>query len=139
MSLTPVHAQLLQVWSTCRTSGPLSVSVVKQHSQHTIGVEFSSRLVKLGEKRIKLQVPFLVKRFSDFAHNTLCEALGYCRTREVQVSRTTAGRLFPILTSSSQVRHQELLQGRSGCHSSLRHNKVSRHCRCITGHSPHPI
>ena len=29
---------------------------VKQHSQHTIGVEFSSRLVKLGEKRIKLQV-----------------------------------------------------------------------------------
>ncbi|KAM6498085.1 P-loop containing nucleoside triphosphate hydrolase protein [Amanita muscaria] len=30
--------------------------VVKQHSQHTIGVEFSSRTVKLGEKRIKLQL-----------------------------------------------------------------------------------
>lgn len=30
--------------------------VVKAHSQHTIGVEFSSRTVKLGEKRIKLQV-----------------------------------------------------------------------------------
>jgi hypothetical protein len=29
---------------------------VKDHSQHTIGVEFSSRTVKLGEKRIKLQV-----------------------------------------------------------------------------------
>ena len=29
---------------------------VKEHSQHTIGVEFSSRTVKLGEKRIKLQV-----------------------------------------------------------------------------------
>jgi hypothetical protein len=28
----------------------------KAHSQHTIGVEFSSRTVKLGEKRIKLQV-----------------------------------------------------------------------------------
>jgi hypothetical protein len=29
---------------------------VKDYSQHTIGVEFSSRTVKLGEKRIKLQV-----------------------------------------------------------------------------------
>ncbi|OBZ79149.1 Ras-related protein Rab-4B [Grifola frondosa] len=28
----------------------------KEHSQHTIGVEFSSRTVKLGEKRIKLQL-----------------------------------------------------------------------------------
>jgi len=28
----------------------------KDHSQHTIGVEFSSRTVKLGEKRIKLQL-----------------------------------------------------------------------------------
>lgn len=30
--------------------------VVKEHSQHTIGVEFSSRTVKIGEKKIKLQV-----------------------------------------------------------------------------------
>jgi GTPase SAR1 family protein len=30
--------------------------VDKAHSQHTIGVEFSSRTIKLGEKRIKLQV-----------------------------------------------------------------------------------
>ncbi|KAK7058990.1 hypothetical protein VNI00_001614 [Paramarasmius palmivorus] len=29
---------------------------VKDHSQHTIGVEFSSRTIKLGEKRIKLQL-----------------------------------------------------------------------------------
>ena len=29
---------------------------VKDHSQHTIGVEFSSRTIRLGEKRIKLQV-----------------------------------------------------------------------------------
>ncbi|KAI0032753.1 ras-domain-containing protein [Vararia minispora EC-137] len=28
----------------------------KDHSQHTIGVEFSSRMVRLGEKRIKLQL-----------------------------------------------------------------------------------
>ncbi|KAL5495418.1 RAB4B [Sanghuangporus sanghuang] len=28
----------------------------KAHSQHTIGVEFSSRLIKLGEKKIKLQL-----------------------------------------------------------------------------------
>ncbi|KAH9950380.1 ras-domain-containing protein [Amylocystis lapponica] len=28
---------------------------LKEHSQHTIGVEFSSRTIKLGEKRIKLQ------------------------------------------------------------------------------------
>ena len=33
-----------------------SFCVVKEHSQHTIGVEFSSRTVKVGEKRIKLQV-----------------------------------------------------------------------------------
>lgn len=36
------------------------VDLVKDHSQHTIGVEFSSRTVKLGEKRIKLQVSFLM-------------------------------------------------------------------------------
>lgn len=30
--------------------------VVKEQSQHTIGVEFSSRTLKIGEKRIKLQV-----------------------------------------------------------------------------------
>ena len=37
-------------------SGLPFIYVVKAHSQHTIGVEFSSRTVKLGEKRIKLQV-----------------------------------------------------------------------------------
>ncbi|KAB5590463.1 Rab-related GTPase family protein [Ceratobasidium theobromae] len=29
---------------------------VKEHSQHTIGVEFSSRTINIGEKRVKLQV-----------------------------------------------------------------------------------
>jgi hypothetical protein len=37
-------------------NGLPSICLVKAHSQHTIGVEFSSRTVKLGEKRIKLQV-----------------------------------------------------------------------------------
>lgn len=32
---------------------------VKDHSQHTIGVEFSSKTVTLGEKRIKLQVSYV--------------------------------------------------------------------------------
>lgn len=29
---------------------------VKEHSQHTIGVEFQSRTIQIGEKRVKLQV-----------------------------------------------------------------------------------
>ncbi|KAH8997269.1 ras-domain-containing protein [Lactarius akahatsu] len=37
-------------------NGLPSLCLVKSHSQHTIGVEFSSRTVKLGEKRIKLQL-----------------------------------------------------------------------------------
>lgn len=52
--------------------------LVKPHSQHTIGVEFSSRTVKLGEKRIKLQVlcyhplrPNLSTRSSWFSFGTL--------------------------------------------------------------------
>ena len=48
-------------------SGPvcllyLNPRAVKEHSQHTIGVEFSSRTVKLGEKRIKLQVSYFVSK-----------------------------------------------------------------------------
>ncbi|KAG8734607.1 hypothetical protein FRC10_011614 [Ceratobasidium sp. 414] len=31
----------------------------KEHSQHTIGVEFSSRTINIGEKRVKLQVQSL--------------------------------------------------------------------------------
>lgn len=51
-SITPVrHFRSVKPWV-----GVLIVEQVKEHSQHTIGVEFSSRTVKLGEKRIKLQV-----------------------------------------------------------------------------------
>jgi hypothetical protein len=35
---------------------------VKEYSQHTIGVEFSSRTLRLGEKRIKLQASFSCER-----------------------------------------------------------------------------
>lgn len=37
----------------------IQVFAVKQHSQHTIGVEFSSKTVNIGEKRCKLQASFL--------------------------------------------------------------------------------
>ncbi len=59
MSTAPFYPQLVFVDS----ANPLdlmppflTLNVVKDHSQHTIGVEFSSRTVGLGEKRIKLQV-----------------------------------------------------------------------------------
>lgn len=59
MSSSPLYAQFLYaiIESGCEKQQCLiEVYVVKDHSQHTIGVEFSSRTVKLGEKRIKLQV-----------------------------------------------------------------------------------
>ncbi len=57
MSTAPLHSQCLSVVIITDVSSNLCQSVpVKEHSQHTIGVEFSSRTVKLGEKRIKLQV-----------------------------------------------------------------------------------
>jgi hypothetical protein len=44
---------------------------VKEHSQHTIGVEFQSRTITIGEKRVKLQVgPLASLRFL-FAHTFL--------------------------------------------------------------------
>lgn len=59
MSSSPLYAQFL--YAIIESGGEkqqclIEVYVVKDHSQHTIGVEFSSRTVKLGEKRIKLQV-----------------------------------------------------------------------------------
>lgn len=56
MPLTPFHAQLLFVRRVTDLNFVVHVIPVKEHAQHTIGVEFSSRTVKLGEKRIKLQV-----------------------------------------------------------------------------------
>lgn len=74
-SLHPAHPHL---------SGRLPSSLVKEHSQHTIGVEFSSRTVKLGEKRIKLQV-----RVHDMVSSLYCltgpEVMGYCWSRAIQV------------------------------------------------------
>lgn len=50
---TPVCGGFVE---TERVSWLIALHIVKDHSQHTIGVEFSSRTVHLGEKRIKLQV-----------------------------------------------------------------------------------
>lgn len=56
MLAPPLHSQLLYVLCTLYRERSTIYFIVKAHSQHTIGVEFSSRTVKLGEKRIKLQV-----------------------------------------------------------------------------------
>ena len=47
---------LLSQTSLCGAIKLIVSHPVKDHSQHTIGVEFSSRTVKLGEKKVKLQV-----------------------------------------------------------------------------------
>ena len=57
---------------------------VKDHSQHTIGVEFSSRTVRLGEKRIKLQVWYWFTTNLTFP-KIQSVAMGYSRTRAVSV------------------------------------------------------
>ena len=57
MFTAPLYSQQLYDFLPMIVTSSLPyVCVVKAHSQHTIGVEFSSRTVKLGEKRIKLQV-----------------------------------------------------------------------------------
>ena len=56
MLAPPLHSQFLYAFHTLGRERSTIYCLVKAHSQHTIGVEFSSRTVKLGEKRIKLQV-----------------------------------------------------------------------------------
>lgn len=64
---------IIHVCSSCRLDLQTTQSnPVKDHSQHTIGVEFSSRTVKLGEKRIKLQVSIpVVSEFATFSEGPL--------------------------------------------------------------------
>jgi hypothetical protein len=62
----------------------LTTAAVKDHSQHTIGVEFSSRTVKLGEKRIKLQVQLTVVPATR-TYPKSPPALGYGRPGTVSV------------------------------------------------------
>lgn len=53
-----------------------SFCAVKEHSQHTIGVEFSSRTIKVGEKRIKLQVcgdETALLQSVDLPYSSLCQ------------------------------------------------------------------
>jgi Ras family. len=58
--VTSFHTQLMYALWSILPPRSLIGAAVKDHSQHTIGVEFSSRTVKLGEKRIKLQVQLTV-------------------------------------------------------------------------------
>lgn len=59
MPFTSFYTQQLSVRLTkLSPTVKLKETIVKEHAQHTIGVEFSSRTVKLEEKKIKLQVRF---------------------------------------------------------------------------------
>ena len=60
---------------------------VKDHSQHTIGVEFSSRTVKLGEKRIKLQVSLC----SDGSLCSCAECVIRCCSYGIQRVKSASG------------------------------------------------
>ena len=62
-----------------------TIRLVKAHSQHTIGVEFSSRTVKLGEKRIKLQVRQFLPLSRLFWFTYLRAAVGHRGARKVPV------------------------------------------------------
>jgi GTPase SAR1 family protein len=64
--------------------------VVKDHSQHTIGVEFSSQTVKLGEKRIKLQVRYCLA-FRRSINVSFLSVMGYSRARTFPVSLYSPG------------------------------------------------
>ncbi|CAE6499652.1 unnamed protein product [Rhizoctonia solani] len=58
VSTAPIHAKLVWVQFLVQdpTANALLFLLVKEHSQHTIGVEFSSRTINIGEKRVKLQL-----------------------------------------------------------------------------------
>ncbi|KAG8708056.1 hypothetical protein FRC08_000134 [Ceratobasidium sp. 394] len=51
-----IHPELVCVPARQSTLALFSLVSVKEHSQHTIGVEFSSRTINIGEKRVKLQL-----------------------------------------------------------------------------------
>lgn len=43
-------------FSLCHPPTPDTLPLVKENSAHTIGVEFSSRTMRIGDRNIKLQV-----------------------------------------------------------------------------------
>lgn len=61
---------VVSVSSSARRSNGVDIllSAVKTYSQHTIGVEFSSRIIKLGERTIKLQVRIVCTSRESIAH-----------------------------------------------------------------------
>jgi hypothetical protein len=90
MFAAPLYSQqLYDFLPTIVTSRLPYVYVVKAHSQHTIGVEFSSRTVKLGEKRIKLQVCSYHDACPFYLGLSTQLALGHCGPRTIPVRETT--------------------------------------------------
>src|SRR6266852_3000019 len=84
--IAPFYSQqLYDFLPTIVTNGLPIICVVKPHSQHTIGVEFSSRTVKLGEKRIKLQVCSYHDASQFIVGLSARSALGHCGARTISV------------------------------------------------------
>ena len=98
MFITPLHSQqLYDFLPTVFMIGLPFICIVKAHSQHTIGVEFSSRTVKLGEKRIKLQVcSYHDARPSDSVFDQLWDTAGQERFRSV---RQYINLIIPFVTT----------------------------------------
>jgi hypothetical protein len=103
----------------------LTRDTVKDHSQHTIGVEFSSRTVRLGEKRIKLQV-CQDKRRTESNSRLLNNSFGIRQAKNGFGALHLRFRNRLSLTKALKISDAELLPwGRRG-NSCLRHNKVSQ-------------
>lgn len=89
---------------------------------HTIGVEFSSRTIKLGEKRIKLQVLEGCRGSKGCAY-FLSVAVGYSRARTISVCTLLFGSL-DYAQQIAQFCHKKLLSRRCWCNIGLRHHQV---------------
>ena len=89
---------------TCELSSrPLMI--VKQHSSHTIGVEFSSRTLRIGDRNIKLQV-------------------GCAWVKLIQLWDTAGQERFKSVTRSYYSKYpldEADIRGCSGCTACLRH------------------
>ena len=79
---------------------------VKEHAQHTIGVEFSSRTLKLGEKKIKLQVfAFVSQTDNKLTSSKLWDTAGQERFRYTALSLCAAFHTDPF----PQISNKKLL------------------------------
>ena len=97
------------------------VGLVKDHSQHTIGVEFSSRTVKLGEKRIKLQVSFLITML--WLSVSLTQLVVWSSSFGIQLDKSASGAVDvpsdAVSLLMKQIGYSELLSGSCRSNPSL--------------------